>query len=202
EGDLGRVDGVIRAIEQRRLDIHHRETERSLCQPVAYAVFHRAKIVLGHDAPVNLLVEDVARSARPWLDLHHNVAELAVAARLLLVTAALGGRALDGLAIGGLGPPRGDADPELPLEPIERDAQVHLALAGETELTRHHIGTEGKRRVLVDQPRHGSGELHIVRPVLGFDRERIDVRTHRWRRHAFALHAVGADDVAALRLVE
>jgi hypothetical protein len=52
-----------------------------------------------------------------------------VAAGLLLVPAAGVGRALDGLRVADAGFGRLDADPETRLEPLDRDPQVHLALA-------------------------------------------------------------------------
>src|SRR5689334_7045634 len=99
---------------------------------------------------MDLLAEDIARSASSRLDLHHYVAELAVRARLLLVTATLGGRTLDRLAISRLRPARRDADAELPLQPVKRDAEMHFTLARQAELPRCRVGTKGERRILID----------------------------------------------------
>ena len=81
-------------------------------EPVDHALFHRADIVRRHRAADDLLVEFEAGAARHRLDLEHDVAELAMAAGLLLVPAALGDRFADGLLIADRGRMRFDVDAE------------------------------------------------------------------------------------------
>ena len=64
ERDLGGVDRMVGAVEQRRLDIDHREAERPLHQRVAHAIFDGAEILPWHHAAMDLLVELHARAAR------------------------------------------------------------------------------------------------------------------------------------------
>src|SRR5205807_9156532 len=66
-----------------------------------------------HDAlPIYLLLEHEAGAARHRLDVEHDIAELAVAARLLLVATALHDRLLDSLAVADGGPAPLDGDAE------------------------------------------------------------------------------------------
>ena len=59
---------------------------------------------------------------------------------------------------------------------------MHLALPREAELTRGDVRAEGERAILVHQPRHGGGQLHIVGAVLRLHGERIDGGTRDfWR---------------------
>ena len=81
-------------------------------EPVDHALLHRADIVARHRAADDLFVEFEAGAARHRLDLQHHVAELAMAAGLLLVAAALGDRFADGLLIADRGRLRFDVDAE------------------------------------------------------------------------------------------
>src|SRR5690606_34960719 len=118
------------------------------------AIFDRAEILSWHHTAMDLLIEAEPRATFAGPHLHDHIAELAVAARLLLVLAALCRGAPDRLAIGGLRTARGNADPELALEPVERHAQVHFALPRQPELPRHRIGAKRERAVFIDQPGH------------------------------------------------
>src|SRR5207247_2378241 len=83
-----------------------------------------------HHPAGDLLGERETGAARQRLDVEHHVAELAVAARLLLVPAALHDRLADGLAISDLRRAALDRDAETIGKTLGRDAQMHLALAG------------------------------------------------------------------------
>jgi len=79
-GAVGEVDG----------DIDHGEAERAGFQIVAHAGFDRLDIGLRHDATGDgVSLNWKPETARQRLDLDHNVAELAMSTRLLLVAAAL-----------------------------------------------------------------------------------------------------------------
>ena len=88
ERHFGGVDVVIGAVRQIDGEVDDREAERSLHHPVADALLDRRNILLGHDAAGDRVGEGEACAARQRLDLDDDVAELAVAARLLLVAAA------------------------------------------------------------------------------------------------------------------
>ena len=108
------------------------------------------------------------------LHLDHRVAELAVAAGLLLVPAAGAGRRLDGLAIADLGLAGLDADLEARLQALEGDAQMHLALAEEAHLADVGLVLEGQRRILLDDLVDRARQPHVVLAVLDPDREGVD----------------------------
>ena len=103
---------MIRAVGQRHLHVDDGKAERPARQSVDHALFHRADIVPRHRAADHLFLELEAAAARHRLDLQHHVAELAVAAGLLLVTAALGDRFADGFLIADRRRLRFDVDAE------------------------------------------------------------------------------------------
>src|SRR4029079_9573597 len=76
----------------------------------------------------DLFVEFKTRAARHRLDFQPDVAELAMTAGLVLVALACRDRFADGLLIADRRRLRFDVDAETILEPLERDAQMHLAL--------------------------------------------------------------------------
>ena len=80
---------MIGAVGQVHRHIDHRKAQRTGLQIVAHAGLDRLDILLRHDAAGDRVGELEAAAARQRLDLEHHVAELAVAARLLLVAAAL-----------------------------------------------------------------------------------------------------------------
>ena len=80
---------VIGAVDQRHRDVDHRKAERAVLERVDHALLDRRDVVARHHAAGDLLLEHEAGAARQRLDVEHDVAELAVAAGLLLVAAAL-----------------------------------------------------------------------------------------------------------------
>ena len=81
---------MVAAVDQRDGDVHDREaTKRPFLQRILHALLDRRDVLLGNGPAVDLLVEleAFAASQRPHLD--DDVAELAVAARLLFVAAML-----------------------------------------------------------------------------------------------------------------
>ena len=111
ERHVGGIDGVIRAVDQRHVQVDHRKAERAVLERVDDAFLDGGNVVARHHAAGDLVLEGKARAARHRLDVEHDVAVLAVAARLLLVPAALHDAFADGLAVADarLAPLDGDA---------------------------------------------------------------------------------------------
>src|SRR6185295_14188747 len=126
EREIGGIDAVVGAVRQRDVDVDDGEAERPARETVDYALLDRADIVARYRTADDLFVKFKPHAARHRLDLQHNVAELAVAAGLLLVPAALGDRFADRLQIADRGRLRLDVDAEAILEALERDAQMHF----------------------------------------------------------------------------
>ncbi len=90
-----------------------------------------------------------------------------MAARLLLVPAALSGRPADGLAVGHLGRRVHHLQAEPPAQAIERQVQVRLAAALDQGLL--GIAPDRQAPVLLDQLVERGGQAHVVLAVLGRD---------------------------------
>ena len=90
---------MIRAVDQRNVEINHRETERAVLQRVDNSLLDRRDVIARHHPAGNLVLEGKTRPARHRLDFEHDVAVLAVTARLLLMTAALRNAFADGFAV-------------------------------------------------------------------------------------------------------
>ena len=99
ERELRAVDAVIAAVDQRDRAVDHLEAERAFVHRFAHAFLDRRNPLLGNRAAVDPLLELEALAARQRLHFDDHVAELAVAARLLLVAALLGDRLADQFAI-------------------------------------------------------------------------------------------------------
>ena len=99
---------VIRAVDQRHRQVDHLEAERSVLERIDDAFLDRRNVIARHYAAGDLVLELESGAARQRLDLEHHVAELAVAAGLLLVAAALLDRLLDRLPVADARPPRRD----------------------------------------------------------------------------------------------
>ena len=178
EREIGGVDAVIGAVRQRDVEVDDGEAERPAREAVDHALLHRADIVARHRAADDLFVEFEARAARHRLDLQHHVAELAMAAGLLLVAAALGDRFADGLLIADRRRLRFDVDAEAVLEPLQRDAQMHLALPPQHDVVGLRVVDHRQRRILLVQPQQRLAELDVVLAIVRRERH----RQHRRRR--------------------
>ena len=122
-------------------------------QGVLTAGLDGREILPGHGAAVHALGEGEALAAPARRDLQHHVAELAVPARLLLVTAAHRHLVADRLAIGDRRLCHFDRDAEARLQTLQRDAQMHFALPEELDL--RHAPDRARRRAR-DLPRRAS----------------------------------------------
>ena len=108
----------------------------------------------GIDAAEDVVLELEVAAARQRLHADLAVAELAVAAGLLLVPAVrLGGRR-DRLAVGNPRRLEVDLDAEPPLQLRDGDLDVQLALAGEQQFVRLRIARVADGRILFLQPLH------------------------------------------------
>ena len=160
---------MIRAVDQRHGEIDHREAERSVRQRVDDAFLDGGNIIARHDAAGDLLLEGKARAARQRLDVEHDVAVLAVAARLLLVAAALDDAFADGLAVADARLAPLDGDAEAVAQPLGGDAQVHFALAPQHHFVGFRIVLDGDRRIFLGELVQGLAELDVVLALLRRD---------------------------------
>ena len=104
------------------------------------------------------------------LDLDLAVAELAVAAGLLLVAAVRLGRRLDRLAVRNPRRLQVHVDAEAPFQLRDRDLDVQLSLAGEQQLLGLRIAAVADRRILFLEPVHRRADLVLVAAGLRLDR--------------------------------
>jgi hypothetical protein len=118
ECKVGRIDAVIGTVGQRHVDVDDGKAKRPPLQSVDHALFDGADVVSWHRAANHPLVEFEGRAARHRLDFQHHVAELAMAARLLLVPATLDHRLADCLLVADRWRMRFDVDTEAVAQPF------------------------------------------------------------------------------------
>ena len=128
----------------------------------------------GHELPRNRTAEDVVlelevAAARQRLHADLAVAELPVAARLLLVAAVCLGGGRDGLAVRDPGRLQVHLYAEAPLQLGDRDFDVELALAGQQQLVRLRVARVADRRIFLPQPLHRRADLVLVAAALRLD---------------------------------
>ena len=154
ERQLVRVHLVVRAVEHRGLEVDHRVAG----EEAAHARVLDALLDRRHELPRDGAAEDVVlelevAAARQRLDPDLAVAELAVAAGLLLVAAVrLGGRG-DRLAVGNPRRLEVDLDAEAAFQLGDGDLDVQLALAGQQQLVRLRIARVADRSGLPPRSR-------------------------------------------------
>ena len=193
---------MIGAVDQGHRQIDHREAERPMLERVDDALLHRRDVIARHHAAGDLVLELEAGAARQRPDLHHHVAELAVAAGLLLVPAADRDRFLDGLAIADGRRPRRHRHGKAIGEPLGRHAQVHFALAPDHHLVVLRIVHDGERGVLLGEFGEGRAELDVVLALLGLHGDGEHRRIGRHLHHRAARLPAGRQRVAGLGAVE
>ena len=179
ERHVGGIDRVIRAVDQRHMQIDHREAERTVLERVDDAFLDRWDVIARHHAAGDLVLEGKARAARHRLDVEHDVAVLAVAAGLFLVAAALHDAFADGLAVADARRAPLDGDAEAIAQPLGGDAQMHLALAPQHDFVGLGIVHDGDRGILLGQLVQRQAELDVVLALLGRDRDRQHRRIGR-----------------------
>ena len=129
----------------------------------------------GNELPRDRTAEDVVdelevAAARQRLELDLAVAELAVAAGLLLVPAVRFGRRGDGFAIGDARQLQVHFDAEAALQLRHRDLDVRLPLAGEQQLLGLRVAVVADGRVLFLQAVQRGADLLFVAAALRLDR--------------------------------
>ena len=158
---------------------------------------------LARDRAAEDVVDELeVAAARQRLELHLAVAELAVAAGLLLVPAVrLGGRG-DRLAVGNPRQLQVDLDAEPALQLRDRHLDVRLSLAGEQQLLGLRVAVVAERRILFLQPVQRGADLLFVAAALRLDR----VGDHRLgeldRRGRGTPQLLSAEQIARQRFLE
>ena len=137
ECHLRQIDRMIGAVLQAHRHVHDRKAQRAAREIVAHACLHRGEVVARDGATRDHLGEGKAVAARLRLDLHHHVAELSVSAALLLVPAADLDAFADCLLVADIALLGFGLDAEAAIEALQRDADVHLALAPKNHLVRN-----------------------------------------------------------------
>ena len=155
----------------------------------AHACFLDALFDGRNELPRNRAAENVVDelevgAARQRLDLDLAVAELPVAAGLLLVPAVRLGRGLDRLAVRNARRLQVDVDAESPLQLRDRHFDVQLPLAREQQLLRLRIAAVADRRILFLEAVHRRADLVFVAAALRLD----GVRQHRLRKFQRGKH--------------
>ena len=137
ERHLGRVDVVVRPVEQGDLDVHDREAGvDARGERLADALVDRLDVLARDGAADDLVDELVAGALLGGLELDDRVAVLALAAGLADEAAVALGGAADGLAIGDLRLADVGGDLELADHPVDEHVEVQLAHAGDEGLGR------------------------------------------------------------------
>ncbi len=132
---------------------------------------HRRPEALRDHAADDLVHELVARVAVERLEPDLAVAELAAPAGLLLVAAVTPRLLADRLEVRHARRVEVDLDAEAPLEPVDRDLDVHLREAGEQLLAGLRVAAHLQRRVLLVQAPERGCHLLLVALRLRRDRE-------------------------------
>src|SRR5262245_49923601 len=182
ERHLGRVDLVIRAVGQPRLDVHHRVAgQHAGIERFADAFLDRRDVLPRDRAADDLVLELEALARLVRLDLEVDVAVLTAAAGLPHIAALGFGLLADRLAIGDLRLADVRLDPELAQQAIDDDLEMELAHPVDQGLGRLLVAGHPERRILERQPRERHPELLLVGPRLRLDGDRDDRLRERHR---------------------
>ena len=170
ERDFRGVDRVIGAIVEHALEVDDRIAgERAVDHGFAQALFHGGEEVLGHAAAEHFLGEDHLLALLVGLEADPDIAELAAAAGLLLMTALL----LHGLAdLFTVGNARGvelGVHAEAGLELAHEHVDLNVARAGDDHLMGLGVVDDGKGRVLFIEAVEAGAELFLLTAGLGRD---------------------------------
>src|SRR6476620_3556189 len=216
ERHLGRVDVVVRPVEQGDLDVDDREAGvDARGERLADALVDRLDVLARDRAADDLVDELVARALLLRLELDHRVAVLALAAGLADEAAVALGGAPDRLAVGDLRLADVRGDLELADHPVDEDVEMQLAHAGDQGLGRLRVGVDAEGGVFLGEPLEGDRELVLVGLRLRLDLD-LDDRLrerHRFEDHRMlgvrervagerVLEADGRGDVAGVDLVD
>src|SRR5918995_2708586 len=170
ERHLGRVDLVVRTVDQLDPDIDHGVArDNAGIQRFPDALIDAWDVLPRDDAADDLVVELVACLV-VVLGVDDRLAVLAPATRLPHEPALDALHALaDGLAVSDLRTADVRVNPELAQEPVDDDFEVQLAHAGDDGLSCLLVAANGERRILFGEPLERNGELLLVGLRLGLD---------------------------------
>ena len=132
---------------------------------------HRGDIVLGNGAAENLVGELELRAARERFHLDPAIAELAVAAGLLLVPPLDVGKSANGLAIGNFGRLQRDIHAIPLLQPADYDFHVLLSRARQQKFARLRVAVEAQGLVFFQHLVNRVAHAVFVIAALGLDGE-------------------------------
>src|SRR5215218_6986509 len=170
ERHLGRVDLVVRTVDQLDPHIYHGVAcDNAGIQRLLDALVNAGDVLPRDDAADDLVVELVACLV-VVLGVDDRMAVLAPATRLPHEPALDALHALaDGLAVCDLRTADVRVNPELAQKPVDDDLQVQLAHAGDDGLPCLLVAANGERRILFGEPLERNGELLLVGLRLGLD---------------------------------
>src|SRR2546426_8028177 len=151
ERHFTRIDVVERAVHQLNLHIHHRIAgEHAVLQRLFHALLDRTDVFLGDRAADDVVLEHEAGAGLAWLQVNHDVAVLAAAARLADKLALdVPDAFADRFGVGHLRPAHVGVDFEFPPHALDDDLEVQLAHAADDRLGRLGIGLHAERGVFL-----------------------------------------------------
>src|SRR5688572_24682984 len=160
-----------RAVEYRGPEVDHRVAgEEAAHARILDALLDRRNELARNGTAEDVVDELEVAATGQRFELDLAVAELAVAAGLLLVPAVRLGRGRDGLPVGNPWQLQVHLDPEPAFELRHGHFDVRLALPREQELLRLRVAVVAERRVFLLQPVKGGADLLFVATALRLDR--------------------------------
>ena len=170
EGHFVGVNVVVAAVVDGGLEVDDRVAgEIAAGGGLDDALFDGGDEVAGDGAAEDFVAELEAAAAGQWLHANLAVAELAVAAGLLLVASRRLDLGADGLAVRHLGRFERDLGVVALFEAADDGLDVRLAGAGDEELVGLRVAEEADEQVFFHELVNGGGELVFVGAGLGLD---------------------------------
>ena len=161
---------MIRAVEDGDLEVDDRVAgEIAADGRLDDALFDRRDEVARNGSAEDFILEHEASAARHGLHADFAVAELAVAAGLLLVAALRFSLAANGFAVGNLGRFERDFSVVALFEAADDGFNVRLAGAGDEEFVGLRVAEEADEQILFHELVDGGRELVLVGAGLGLD---------------------------------
>src|SRR5712691_1034427 len=176
ERHFTRIDIVERAVHQLDLHVHHRIAgEDAVLQRLFHALLDRTDVFLGDRAADDVVLEHEAGAGLARLQVNHDVAVLAAAARLAdeLALDVLDTFA-DRFAVGDLRAAHVGIDLEFPPHALDDDLEVQLAHAADDGLGGLGIGVHAERGIFLGQLRQRDAQLVLIGLGLRLDGDRDD----------------------------
>ena len=196
------VHGVGLAVVDRDADVFNRVARKVPGgEHFPNALFHGGDEVEGNDAALHLVHELKACAARQGLHLEEHFAELAGAARLLLVAGMPFGFAPDRLAVGHGRIARRHFKLELILHAFQDRAHVHFREAAQDGFVQDGVVVNGQGRVFGEHLLEHFAHAAFVAPARGLDREAEHrTRIGRTRQTDARVRGIGVKHRAVVEL--